>query len=244
MRNIKLTIEYDGTGYAGWQVQKNALTIQEVLEKGIENLINHDVSLTGSSRTDAGVHAKGMVANFKTTSNIPAENFPAAINGKLPNDIVILKAEDVGMEFHSRFDSLGKVYSYTILNRRYPPGLYRNYVAHVPIKLNVEGMKKACNFFIGTHDFSTFKSTGSSAKTSIRTIKSLYIENSGEIIKIYIEADGFLYNMVRIISGTLIEVGIGKIRYNDIPDIIDSKDRKRAGKTAPANGLCLECVRY
>ena len=244
MRNIKLTIEYDGTKYCGWQIQKNAVSIQETLEKTIGNLTSQKVDLRGSSRTDAGVHAKGMVANFFTLSTIPEKNFPAAINGLLPHDIVIINAQEVGSSFHSRYDSLGKKYSYTIINRKAPSALLKNYAAHISYELNVNIMKEACSYFVGTHDFYGFMSSGSCVKSTIRSVKALEIENSGEIIKVYITADGFLYNMVRIIAGTLIDVGKGKIKLEHIADIINSKERKRAGNTAPAQGLCLEHVYY
>jgi len=244
MRNIKLTIEYDGTNYCGWQVQKNAVSIQEVIEKAISSLVLSKVDLIGSSRTDAKVHARGMVANFMTECSIPINNFPAAINGKLPQDIVIIKAEEVPLDFHSRYCSKGKRYSYTILNRREPSALLRNYAAHIPLPLDTDKMIQASSYFLGTHDFYAFRSTNSSAKTSVRTVSFLDIEKCDDLIKIYIEADGFLYNMVRIITGTLIEVGLGKISPDEIPFIIESKDRKRSGKTAPPQGLCLEKVYY
>lgn len=244
MRNIKLTIEYDGSNYSGWQIQKNGVSIEGILTEAISNLVGHSIKLIGSSRTDAGVHAKGMVANFFVESSIPEENFAAAINSKLPRDIVVLEAEEVDLSFHSRYMSRGKLYSYTILNRKAPSALLRNYAAHVREALDIDSMKEACKFFIGTHDFAAFKSTGSSAKTSVRTVRMLKIESKDDLIKIFIEADGFLYNMVRIIVGTLIEVGKGKIRPDDVKGIIESKDRKSAGKTAPPQGLCLEKVYY
>lgn len=244
MRNVKLTIEYEGTSYSGWQVQKNAVSIQEILEKTIGSLVAHEVNLIGSSRTDAGVHAKGMVANFLTGSSIPERNFPAAVNGRLPKDIVVLRAEDMEESFHSRYSSTGKRYSYTILNRREPSAILRNFAAHVWTPLNIDNMKRAGEYFIGTHDFSAFKSSGSSVKTSVRTVRYLEITSYEDIIKIYIEADGFLYNMVRIIAGTLIEVGKGRIEPHEITGIIDGCDRERAGKTAPPQGLCLEKVYY
>ncbi|MDO5039463.1 tRNA pseudouridine(38-40) synthase TruA [Clostridium sp.] len=245
MKNIKLTIEYDGTNYFGWQKQKNnSKTIQEVLEKAIQKIVKKEVSLIGSSRTDSGVHAKGMVANFLTDSRVPADKFREAINTKLPDDIAIIKSEEVDKEFHARYDSKGKTYCYTIINRFEKVSLYRNYSYHVREVLNIEEMKKACNYFIGTHDFSAFKSSGSSVKTSVRTIKDLHIENDNNIIKIYVTADGFLYNMVRIIVGTLIEVGRGKIASNDIKSIINEGKRERSGFCVPANGLLLEKVYY
>jgi len=244
MRNIKLIIEYDGTNYCGWQVQKNALSIQEVLEKSIGSLVGHSVNLIGSSRTDSRVHAKGMTANFYTSSTIRDKNFSPAINGKLPDDIVVLSAAEVDESFHSRYLSTGKKYSYTILNRRAPSAILRNYAAHIPLPLDVLKMKEACKFFIGIHDFSAFKSTGSSTKSPVRTVKYLEILSYEDIIKIYIKADGFLYNMVRIIVGTLIEVGQGKINPGAVEGIIDSRSRENAGKTAPPQGLCLEEVYY
>lgn len=244
MRNVKLTIEYDGTNYCGWQIQKNAASVQEVLERTIGTLVGHEINLIGASRTDARVHARGMVANFHTLSSIPEDNFPAAINGRLPGDIAILKAEDVDQNFHSRYSSVGKRYSYTILNRAAPSALLRNYAAHIYNPVDVDIMKEAAIYFLGTHDFSAFKSSGGSVKTSIRTINLLDITSQGDIIKIFIEANGFLYNMVRIIVGTLIEVGYGKIELQKVEDIISSCDRKMAGKTAPPQGLCLEKVYY
>lgn len=244
MRNIKLTIEYDGTNYSGWQRQKNGISIEGTIEDAIKKVINEDIKIIGSSRTDAGVHARGQVANFFTETKIPIDKIPYAINSKLPCDIVILDAEDVPDDFHSRYSCTGKRYSYTILNRKIPSAILRNYTAHCSYKLDFELMKKAEKFFIGTHDFSAFRSTGSSVKTSIRTVSYLNLEKKGDIIRFEIEADGFLYNMVRIIAGTLIEVGMEKIDPYDIPAIIESKDRSRAGKTAPASGLCLEKVYY
>ncbi|QCX34828.1 tRNA pseudouridine(38-40) synthase TruA [Caloramator sp. E03] len=244
MRNIKLVIEYDGTKYCGWQSQKNGISIEDTLKSAIKSIINEDIKLIGSSRTDAGVHAKGQVANFYCESNIPTERLPFAINSKLPHDIVVLKAEDMPLDFHARYSSLGKRYSYTIFQRKIPPALMRSYVAFCPYELNYDLMRMAGEYFLGTKDFSAFKSSGSSVKTSVRTIRYLEFEKYDNIIRFEIEADGFLYNMVRIIAGTLIDVGIGKIEPEDIESIIESKNRKRAGRTAPASGLCLEKVYY
>jgi len=244
MRNIKIIIEYDGTGYCGWQVQKNALSVQEVLQKGIEDLVKHKIMLTGSSRTDSGVHARGMVANFLTAASIPEKNFPAAINTKIPYDIVVLDAEEVDANFHSRRSSIGKRYSYSILNRREPSAILRNYAAHIPEFLDMASMIEASGYFIGSHDFSTFKSAGSTIINNVRNVTLLNISKQESIIRIDIEADGFLYNMVRIIAGTLIEVGKYKIKPQDIIEIIESRKRERAGKTAPPQGLYLEHVYY
>lgn len=239
-----MTIEYDGTNYAGWQKQKNGITIQQKLEEAIELIINDKIKVIGSSRTDAGVHARGFVANFNTESKINVENFKDAINSKLPRDIVILSSEEVDMDFHSRYSSIGKKYSYTILNRHEPTALERNYVYHYKKQLDFQAMEEASAYFIGEHDFSAFKTAGSSVKTTVRNIKNAYLnKNEGKVI-FYIEGDGFLYNMVRIMVGTLIDVGIHKLKPYEISNIIKSKDRTMAGKTAPASGLCLEVVYY
>jgi tRNA pseudouridine38-40 synthase len=244
MKNIKLIIEYDGTHYSGWQRQKNGTSIEETVEQAIMKILNEDIKLIGSSRTDAGVHSKGQTVNFTTISNIPVDRLPAAFNSQLPKDIAVTKAEEVSLDFHSRYSSRGKLYTYTILNRKSPPAIFRNFVAHCPFDLNYDLMLYASRYFIGTYDFSAFKSTGSSVKTSIRTISLLELVKKDDTITMFIEADGFLYNMVRIIAGTLMDVGRGRIPSESIPEIIFSKDRKRAGQTAPAAGLCLEKVYY
>lgn len=244
MRNIKLTIEYDGTSYGGWQKQKNNRTIQQCIEEAIKLLTGEEVELMGSSRTDAGVHAKGMIANFITNSQIPADKFREAINTKLPDDIGIIKSEEVDKNFHSRYDSKGKTYCYTLVNRYEKVCLGRSYVYQVRDELNYNLMKDAAKYFLGKHDFKAFKTNGSSVKTSVRTISRLELELKGDVIKIFISADGFLYNMVRIIVGTLIEVGKGKIKPEDIENIIKNGDRSKAGPCVPPNGLVLEKVFY
>lgn len=244
MRNVKLTIEYDGTNYCGWQKQNNEKTIQEEIEKAIYKAVGEVVEVIGSSRTDAGVHARGMVANFKTNATIPFDRFKYAINDKLPDDIAIIESEEVSEDFHARYDSKGKTYCYSIINRQQKPAIGRNYVYHFKWDLDIEKMRKACKHFIGKHDFKAFRSLGSSVKTTERTIKELYIESEGEKINIFITADGFLYNMVRIIVGTLLKVGRGKIPVEDIEKIILLGDRKKAGPCVPAQGLILEKVYY
>ncbi len=244
MRNVKLTIEYDGTNYCGWQKQNNEKTIQEEIEKAIYKAVGEVVEVIGSSRTDAGVHARGMVANFKTNATIPFDKFKYAINDKLPDDIAIIESEEVSEDFHARYDSKGKTYCYSIINRQQKPAIGRNYVYHFKWDLDIEKMREACKYFIGKHDFKAFRSLGSSVKTTERTIKELYIESEGEKINIFITADGFLYNMVRIIVGTLLKVGRGKIPVEDIEKIILLGDRKKAGPCVPAQGLILEKVYY
>ena len=244
MRNIKLIIEYDGKSFNGWQKQPTKLNIQGEIEKAIGEITGETIELIASGRTDAGVHSLGQTANFKTESNIPVEKFPIAINSKLKKSIVIKSAEEVEERFHSRYSVVSKRYRYTINNSKYGSAIYRDMEYHFPIKLNVEEMKKAAKYFEGEHDFKGFKASGTSSKSSVRKIfKAEVIENDD---RIYIEltGSGFLYNMVRIISGTLLDVGQGKIKAEDIPEIILSKDRMRAGKTLPAQGLCLMEVTY
>ena len=244
MKNIKLILEFDGTNYGGWQKQNNNKTIQEELEKAIRKATGEDIEVIGSSRTDAGVHSRGMTANFKTNSSIPPERFREAVNRHLPDDIAILKSEEVNDSFHARYDSKGKTYSYTIVNRYEKVSIGRNYVYHVKDELDLLKMQEACKYFSGKHDFTAFKTNGSSVKTSVRTIKELYMEKDGDSIRIFVTADGFLYNMVRIIVGTLLEVGKGKIDPKSIENIIESKDRNQSGPCVQPNGLVLEKVYY
>ncbi len=244
MRNIKLIIEFDGTNFCGWQRQVKDRTVQGCLENAILKITGEKSLTNGSSRTDGGVHAKAMVANFITNSSIPGEKFREALNTKLPDDISIIKSEEVDMEFHARYSSKGKMYSYTIVNRYEKLAFGKQYLHHVRKELNVEDMKKACEHFWGKHDFKAFMSPGSSAKTTVRTITDFYIEENKNVIRIFISADGFLYNMVRIIVGTLINVGTGKTKLQDVNNIINDGIRKNAGMCVPPNGLVLEKVFY
>lgn len=244
MRNIKLLIEYDGTNYNGWQKQKDVPSIQQQVEEAIRIITGEEVELIGSSRTDSGVHARGFVANFKTNSKVPSEKFREALNTKLPDDIVIIKSEEVGEDFHSRYSSKGKTYCYTIVNSEVRSPINRNFSYHVKDNLDIAAMKRACRYFIGTHDFKAFKSVGGSAKTTIRTITDLCIVQNEPYIKIYVTGDGFLYNMVRIIVGTLLLAGTKKINPEDIEHIIKDGIREKAGKCVPPQGLCLEKVFY
>ena len=244
MRNIKITIEYDGKDFNGWQKQPNKLNIQGEIERAIENITGEKVELIASGRTDAGVHAMGQVANFKTSSNISIEKIPIAINSQVKNSIRIQKAEEVDEKFHSRYNCKKKTYRYVIDNSKYGSAIYRNISYHTPMKLNVNEMKKAIKYFEGEHDFKAFKSSGTSSKSSVRTIYSANIVTEGTSIGIDLTGNGFLYNMVRIIVGTLVDVGLGKIKADDIPKIIESKDRTKAGKTLPPQGLMLLSVEY
>ncbi len=244
MRNIKLILEYDGTNYLGWQKQPKGTTVQGAVEEAISNLTKEEASIIGCSRTDSKVHAKRYVCNFKTNSTIPAARFREALNFYLPEDISIMESEEVEEDFHARYDSRGKMYSYTIVSSKSRMPMCRNFTYHIKSELNIDRMKAAAEVFIGTHDFEAFRNLGSSVKTTIRTITKLDIVQENEYIKIYIAADGFLYNMVRIIVGTLIDVGMGKKDTEDIKKILDSKNRKNAGKTCPPQGLCLVEVYY
>lgn len=244
MRNIMLIIEYDGTQYSGWQRQNHVLSVEEAVEKTIIKVLNEEIKVLGCSRTDKGVHAMGYVLNFFTNSKIPAHGIKYALNNKLPRDIVVLDAQEADEEFHARYSSIGKTYVYTILNREIPPAIGKNYVFHYKYKLNIELMKEGAKYLIGTHDFEAFKNKGGSVKTSVRTVKEIKIEKEHEYIKIYITADGFLYNMARIIVGTLVNVGGGIIIPEKVKEIIESKDRQKAGKTAPPQGLSLLKVYY
>ncbi|WP_368489067.1 tRNA pseudouridine(38-40) synthase TruA [Clostridium sp. BJN0013] len=244
MKNIKLVIEYDGTNYSGWQRQHNAITIQQRLEEAVEKATGEFSQVIGSSRTDAGVHAKEFVCNFFTTSKIPTSNIKMVLNTLLPEDIAVLESREVDSSFHSRFFTTGKEYSYTIVTGDRPPVIGRQYVYYFRRKLDMEKIRNSCKYFIGTHDFSAFKKKGSSAKSSVRTIKKLTVLKEKNIIKFNIVGDGFLYNMVRIIVGTLLEVGLGRFSVEYVKDILESKDRSKAGKPVPARGLCLEKVFY
>jgi len=244
MRNIKLTIEYDGKEFNGWQKQPNKLNIQGEIERAIKEITGEDVELNASGRTDAGVHALGQVANFKTNSNIPIEKIPIALNTYLKKSIRIQNAEEVDENFHSRFNCKEKTYRYIINNSQYGTAIYRTLEFCIPQKLDVEKMKKAIKYFEGEHDFKTFKASGTSSKSSVRTIYKANIEEKDNRIFIELTGNGFLYNMVRIISGTLVDVGLGKIQVEEIPEIIKSKDRQRAGKTLPPQGLYLVNVKY
>ena len=245
MRNIKLVIEYDGKDFNGWQKQSNKLNIQGEIERAISEITKEDnIELIASGRTDAGVHAIGQVANFKTNCNIPVGKFPIAINCKVKKSIVIKDAQEVEERFHSRYNCKQKTYRYIINNSEYGSAIYRNLEYHMPIKLDVEAMKKAIKHFEGEHDFKGFKASGTSSKNSVRKIFKTNIIEDGNKIYIELTGSGFLYNMVRIISGTLVDVGLGKINANDIPEIILSGDRTRAGKTLPPQGLYLVKVEY
>ena len=245
MRNIKLTIEYDGKDFNGWQKQPGKLNIQGSIEAAIKQITGEDVQLNASGRTDAGVHAWGQVANFKTESNLPIEKFPIAINTKLKRSIRIINAEEVDERFHSRLSCKRKTYRYVINNSEFASAIYRNLETHIPQKLDINKMKEAVKYFEGEHDFKAFKASGTSSKSSVRTIyKAEVLEMPNNRIYIDLTGNGFLYNMVRIIAGTLVDVGLEKIEPEEIPNIIKQGKRDLAGKTLPPNGLYLLRVEY
>ena len=244
MRNIKLKIEYDGKDFNGWQKQPNKLNIQGEIERAIGEITGEKINLIASGRTDAGVHSLGQIANFKTNSNIPIEKVPIAINTKLKRSIRIINSEEVEDKFHSRYNCKKKTYRYIINNSKNGTAIYRNLQYNFSEKLDEKKMNEAIKFFFGEHDFKVFKASGTSSKSSVRTIYSGTVERQGDLVIIELTGNGFLYNMVRIIAGTLLEVGIGKIKPEEIKNIIASGDRERAGKTLPPQGLYLVNVEY
>jgi len=247
MRNIKLIIEYDGSYFSGWQAQvqgKRLRTIQEEIEKAAKKLFGKKISLTGASRTDSGVHARAQVANFRIDSRLPLDKVKNGLNSYLSRSISVVSAEEVPLKFHSRFDSKGKIYKYTIMNRKTRSPLLERQTAFVPYELNLPDMRKAARYLVGKRDFRSFQAMDNKEKGSIRTIKRIDIISRPPVIEIYIEADGFLYNMARNIAGTLIEVARGRFRPEYVKEVLEKKHRLLAGQTAPARGLCLEKVFY
>ena len=272
MRRIMLTVAFDGTNYSGWQIQPNKETIEGVLNRELSRLLNEEIKVVGASRTDSGVHAEGAVCVFDTESKIPGDKFSYAINQKLPEDIRIRNSKEVDITFHPRRVNSRKTYRYRIRHDEFPNPLDARYSYHVYTKLDIEAMRRACEFIKGKHDFKSFCSVHTDVDTTVRTVYDVHIDvtpdkrllqmsglmksagesgamRSGgesaagrirpEIIDIYVTGNGFLYNMVRIIAGTLIEVGQGKIKPEEIPVIIEACDREKAGPTAPAKGLTL-----
>ena len=244
MRNLKLTIQYDGTKYCGWQKQPNSPGIQGTIEYAIYEITKEKVNITGSGRTDAGVHALGQVANFKTNSTIPSSRIPDALNAKLPKDISIIDCQEVPDDFHSRYSATGKIYRYLIYNKPYRSPLYKDTSYHVRYDLDIDKMRLEAKSLLGTHDFKGFMSSGSSVKDTVRTIHNITIEESEDLIIIEVEGNGFLYNMVRIIAGTLIRAGAGDLEPEQMKDILAAEDRSAAGPTAPAHGLTMIGLEY
>jgi tRNA pseudouridine38-40 synthase len=243
-RNIALRLAYDGTNYHGWQAQKDLATVSQTIEKAIAAVVGHPVKLTGCGRTDAGVHAKTYVANFRTSSSIPADRVPYAINTKLPSDISVYEAADVHQSFHAVFSSIRKEYTYLIYQSRTKDPFYSNRAMFYPMRLDVDRMRSAAAEFIGEHDFKAFRTVGSNVKTTVRTVFSFEVEEKGELVLLRVSANGFLYNMARALAGTLVYVSEGKIRPDEISSIFESGERKNAGPTLPACGLYMTGVWY
>lgn len=245
MRNIKLAIEYDGTNYHGWQIQPNAVSIQETIEDRLQKITQEEIRLIAAGRTDAGVHAIEQVANFSTESRLDINNIQRGLNSMLPPDIAVKDISEAEQDFHARHSAKSKIYRYVILNQRFPSPLYRNFSWFIPFKLNIKEMKNAVQCLIGKHDFSSFKASRCNSNNPIREIYSISLDRDTKgFITFEIEANGFLKQMVRNIVGTLADVGKGKIGVSEFEEILRAKDRKRAGITAPPQGLFLVKIKY
>uniref|UniRef100_UPI003FEDE204 tRNA pseudouridine(38-40) synthase TruA n=1 Tax=Roseburia sp. TaxID=2049040 RepID=UPI003FEDE204 len=244
MKRVKMVVAYDGTNYCGWQVQPNGITIEEVLNRSLSNLLGEKIEVMGASRTDSGVHSLGNVAVFDTNTRMPADKIAFALNQRLPEDIVVQGSCEVPSDWHPRYQESTKTYEYRILNRtfRMPTRRLDTYFYHYP--LDVEQMSEAASYLVGTHDFASFCAANAQVKSTVRTIYSCTAQKENDIITIRVTGNGFLYNMVRIIAGTLIEVGAGKRRPVEIKDILAAENRDAAGPTAPAQGLTMMGIEY
>ena len=244
MKRIKLTVAYDGTNYCGWQVQPNGITIEEVLNKTLSKLTGENICIIGASRTDSGVHAMGNVAVFDTETTIPPERIAMSLNQRLPEDIVIVKSEEVAADFHPRYCNCSKTYEYHIINTRIPIPTKRLTNYFVSYNLNIDDMRKAATYLVGEHDFASFCNVRTNVESTVRTVTALDILQNGNEITVRITGNGFLYNMVRIIVGTLIRVGRGFYQPEQVKEILEAKERTAAGVTAPAHGLMLMQIDY
>lgn len=244
MKRVKLVVAYDGTNYHGWQVQDNGITIEEVLNRTISELVQEDIKVIGASRTDAGVHACGNVAVFDTESRIPGDKFSFALNQRLPEDIRIQESCEVDADFHPRYADTVKNYEYNILNRRFELPSKRLYAAFCYYPMDIERMNQAAAYLVGEHDFKSFCSAGAQVQTTVRTIYAVNVTKDDDMVHIRITGNGFLYNMVRIIAGTLMQVGTGLMEPEQVKEILEARDRSKAGPTAVAKGLTLVEIRY
>ena len=244
MRTILLVLEYDGTEYVGWQVQPNGLAVQEVVEKALAEILGHKVRVHASGRTDAGVHARGLAAHFQTDADLPLQAFREGVNTFLPPDIAVLEAREAAADFHARFSAKGKWYRYTIYRNRVRSPLAARYAWHLRGNLDLDLMRDAAQSLVGEHDFRAFRSSGCVAKTTVREIFSIDILPDDEFIHIDIRGSGFLKNMVRMIVGTLVEVGMGRRPVEDVALLVAGTEATTCGQTAPAHGLCLQLVWY
>lgn len=244
MRNIRLLLQYDGTDYRGFQIQPHVPTIQGEVERALERVLGHPVRIKGASRTDAGVHALGNVIAFGTLSPIPVERLVRATNAALPAAVSVVVGDEVGEQFHPRYDAVSKLYLYRILNRETPSPFIGRYAWHVPATLDIEAMRHAAAQLLGRHDFSAFENAGSDVVDKVRNLQRLDLVREGDVLEVRAEADGFLYMMVRNIVGTLLQVGRGQRSPDEVGEILRRGDRSLAGPTAPAQGLCLVRVTY
>lgn len=246
LRNIRLLIAYDGTDFHGWQNQPGQRTVQDTLEQAIRRVVRHPMSLTGSGRTDAGVHARGQIANFETTCDIPCDNLRKAISSRLPFDVSVLRADEVPIGFRATADAVSKLYRYTIHNTAGRPvnDMLQRYAYHYWHPLDEERMRQAGRQWVGTHDFAAFASKGSDRETTVRTVLRVDVRRRYDDLTVDVEGTGFLYNQVRNMVGTLIEIGRGHWEPARAGEILASCSRSNAGPTAPARGLCLQWVRY
>lgn len=244
MRNIRLTLSYDGTNYHGWQCQPNAVTVQETLQKAVERILDHEVKIIGGARTDAGVHAMGQVVNFGTTKGIEKGGLIRGLNSMLPRDIRVRGAEDVDEAFHARYSARSKTYVYCILNRPYNSPFLSRYVLHVAQPLAIAGMKQAIKAVLGSHDFSAFKKKDEVYKSPVREVTRAGVAVKGDMTYVIIEATGFLRYMVRNIVGTLLLIGQGRMAPDGFRTVLESGQRENAGPTAPPHGLFLREIRY
>lgn len=244
MKRIKLTVAYDGTDYCGWQIQKNGVTVEEVLNRSLSRLTGEKITVIGASRTDAGVHARGNVAVFDTDTRIPAERIAYAVNALLPEDVVVVRSEEVPAGWHPRKCVSVKTYEYRILNREFPDPVRRRDTYFVSFPLDLDRMRQAAGYLKGTHDFKSFCSAQTSVEDTVRTIYSLDVEKAGDLFTVCVRGNGFLYNMVRIIAGTLAGVGRGYFEPEEVERMLEEKDRTKAGVTAPPQGLTLVGIEY
>ena len=246
LKRILFTIAYDGSDFFGWQKQpnENIRTVQGEFEKALGRFFKKNVECIGASRTDRGVHAMGQRAVIDIDTTVPTEKFPLALHSFLPEDISVVKAEDVSEEFHPRYDCVKKTYQYKIYNGKYRNPICRKYSEYCHVCLDEKKMNEASKAFIGTHDFKAFAASGNSSKTTVRTIFDIDVKREGEFVVITVTGDGFLYNMIRIMAGTLMLAGTGKLDFDGLSKIIESRDRTKAGKTAGPNGLTLMEINY
>lgn len=244
MKNLLLTIRYDGSSYHGWQVQKNAITVQEVFQNAVEKVFRNRLDVTGCSRTDTGVHANMYCLTLKTDMNISNDGVVLALNSNLPDDIAVIACKQAEDDFHPRYSCKSKEYIYKLYNGRIRDPFYSKYAYHYRYGIDADYLNKEAKAFIGMYDYSGFCSSKSDVEYTVRTVKNFEVYRNGDMVYFKVEADGFLYNMVRIMVGTLLFISEGKIKEGELIEVIKSKDRKRAGKTAPPQGLYLNKINY